>query len=215
MRVRLTFSKDGAMQYVGHLDLFRSWERTFRRSGLPLAYSHGFHPQPRLNLACALPLGFTSQCELLDAWLEQDLPILQTQESLTKALPPGIEIKDVNNIDLSAPSLQTQVLSAVYLITFFDRISDLPSRLSRVSSAKQLPRMRRNKSYDLRPLIENMSLLSVKETGNQVLRVELAARESATGRPEELLDELGLQFPSTHIHREKLILLSQQEYLQH
>lgn len=215
MRVRLTFSKDGAMQYVGHLDLFRSWERTFRRSGLPLAYSHGFHPQPRLNLACALPLGFTSQCELLDAWLEQDLPILQIQESLTKALPPGIEIKDVNNIDLSAPSLQTQVLSAVYLITFFDRISDLPSRLSRVSSAKQLPRMRRNKSYDLRPLIENMSLLSVKETGNQVLRVELAARESATGRPEELLDELGLQFPSTHIHREKLILLSQQEYLQH
>ena len=215
MRVRLTFSKDGAMQYVGHLDLFHSWERTFRRSGLPLAYSHGFHPQPRLNLACALPLGFTSQCELLDAWLEQDLPILQVQESLTKALPPGIEIKDVNNIDLSAPSLQTQVLSAVYLITFFDRISDLPSRLSRVSSAKQLPRMRRNKSYDLRPLIENMSLLSVKETGNQVLRVELAARESATGRPEELLDELGLQFPSTHIHREKLILLSQQEYLQH
>jgi radical SAM-linked protein len=215
MRVRLTFSKDGAMQYVGHLDLFHSWERTFRRSGLSLAYSHGFHPQPRLNLACALPLGFTSQCELLDAWLEQDLPILQIQESLTKALPPGIEIKDVNNIDLSAPSLQTQVLSAVYLITFFDRISDLPSRLSRVSSAKQLPRMRRNKSYDLRPLIENMSLLSVKETGNQVLRVELAARESATGRPEELLDELGLQFPSTHIHREKLILLSQQEYLQH
>ena len=215
MRVRLLFSKDGAMQYVGHLDLFHSWERTFRRSGLQLAYSHGFHPQPRLNLACALPLGFTSQCELLDAWLEQDLPILQIQESLTKALPPGIEIKDVNNIDLSAPSLQTQVLSAVYLITFFDRISDLPSRLSRVSSAKQLPRMRRNKSYDLRPLIENMSLLSVKETGNQVLRVELAARESATGRPEELLDELGLQFPSTHIHREKLILLSQQEYLQH
>jgi radical SAM-linked protein len=44
------------MRYTGHLDLHRAWERTFRRARLPLAYSQGFHPQPRLNLACALPL---------------------------------------------------------------------------------------------------------------------------------------------------------------
>ena len=81
MRIRITFSKSGAMQYVGHLDLHRSWERTFRRSGLPLAYSQGFHPQPRLNLACALPRGFTSQCEIFDAWLEQDVPIDRDQRS--------------------------------------------------------------------------------------------------------------------------------------
>ena len=207
MRVRLAFSKDGAMRYVGHLDLFRSWERTFRRSGLPIAYSQGFHPQPKMNLACALPLGFTSQCELLDAWLEQEHPLEQVQESLNHTLPPGIQIKSVESIDLSVPSLQTQVLSAIYIITLLDPIPDIVSRLSRVTSAQQLPRQRRNKSYDLRPLIENLNVLHADEQGNQRLRVQLAARESATGRPEELLAELGIQFQSTHIHREKLVLI--------
>jgi radical SAM-linked protein len=208
MRVRLTFSKNGAMRYVGHLDLFRSWERTFRRSGLPIAYSQGFHPQPRMNLACALPLGFTSQCELLDAWLEQELPLQHIQESLSQAVPPGLLIKEIERIDLSAPSLQSQVVSAVYAITLLDSVPDIAARLSRITSAGHLPRSRRNKPYNLRPLIENLSLDLNKESGKQILQVQLAARESATGRPEELLDELGIEFSSTHVHREKLVLRS-------
>jgi radical SAM-linked protein len=208
MRVRLTFSKNGAMRYVGHLDLFRSWERTFRRSGLPIAYSQGFHPQPRMNLACALPLGFTSQCELLDAWLEQELPPQHIQESLSQAVPPGLLVKEIERIDLSAPSLQSQVVSAVYAITLLDSVPDIAARLSRVTSAEQLPRLRRNKPYDLRPLMENLSLDLNKESGKQILQVQLAAREAATGRPEELLDELGIEFSSTHVHREKLVLRS-------
>lgn len=205
MRIRLTFSKTGPMQYIGHLDLHRSWERTFRRSGLPLAYSQGFHPQPRLNLACALPLGFTSQCEILDAWLEQDLPIAQIQETVSNALPPGLVVHSVEMIDLQAPTLQTQVNSAIYVITFFDVIPDLKDRLQRIISADHLPRIRRNKSYDLRSLIEEIALLPQNDSGNYEVRVQLAAREAATGRPEELLDELGIKFEATHVHREKLI----------
>jgi radical SAM-linked protein len=208
IRVRLTFSKNGAMRYVGHLDLFRSWERTFRRSGLPIAYSQGFHPQPRMNLACALPLGFTSQCELLDAWLEQELPPQHIQELLSQAVPPGLLVKEIERIDLSAPSLQSQVVSAIYAITLLDSVPDIAARLSRVTSAEQLPRLRRNKPYDLRPLMENLSLDLNKESGKQILQVQLAAREAATGRPEELLDELGIEFSSTHVHREKLVLRS-------
>jgi radical SAM-linked protein len=207
MRIRLTFSKDGAMRYVGHLDLFRSWERTFRRANLPLAYSQGFHPQPKMNLACALPLGFTSQCELLDAWLEQDFTITQIQQSLSQALPPGLQVKHVERIDVSAPSSQTQVTSAIYVITFLDDIPDAADRLQRIISSESLPRLRRNKSYDLRPLIEDLHLLPPDESGNLRLRVQLAARESATGRPEELLDEIGIKFASTRVHREDLRLV--------
>ena len=208
MRIRVTFSKAGAMQYVGHLDLHRAWERTFRRSGLSLAYSQGFHPQPRLNLACALPLGFTSQCEILDAWLEQDIPIAEIQESISIALPPGLEILDMENIDSHVPALQTQVTSAVYLITFLDEVSDLEDRLHRVITAEHLLRSRRNKSYDLRPLIEDIGLLYKDNEEKSVLRVQLAARDAATGRPEELLDELGIKFENTRVHRKKLILIN-------
>lgn len=77
MRLRLTFAKTDAMRFTGNLDLHRTWERTIRRAGLPLAYSQGFHPQPRLNLASALPLGFTSQFEMVDVWLENEMPLEQ------------------------------------------------------------------------------------------------------------------------------------------
>ncbi len=194
------------MQYVGHLDLHRSWERTFRRSCLPLEYSQGFHPQPHLNLACALPVGFTSQCELLDAWLEQDMSLIEVREALQSTLPPGLEILNLENIDLHAPALQTQVLSAVYSIHFLDDVPDLSDRLQRIISAEHLHRLRRNKPYDLRLLIEQACLVPPDVAGRSSMRVQLAARDGATGRPEELLAEMGLKFQDSHVHREALKL---------
>jgi radical SAM-linked protein len=208
MRIRITFSKTDAMRYTGHLDLFRSWERTFRRSGLPLAYSQGFHPQPRLNLACALPLGFTSECELLDAWLECTKPLQRIQQTIEAVLPPGLVIHGMGIINIQAPALQTQVTSVVYVITFLDEIPDLEERLQRITSSEHLPRLRRSKSYDLRPLIEELAFIPLHEGGNRKLRIQVSARESATGRPEELLDEMGIEFETTRIHREKIIFQS-------
>lgn len=208
MRIRITFSKAGAMKYVGHLDLHRSWERTFRRAGLLLEYSQGFHPQPHLQLACALPLGFTSQCELLDAWLEQDYPLPQVQHTLAAALPPGLEIVDLLAVDNRSPALQTQVTSALYQVAFLDGIPDLEERIQRVATADTLPRVRRNKAYDLRPLIESISPVTRNKDGLQVITVQMATREAATGRPEELLDEMGVQFADTRVHRIALLLKS-------
>ncbi len=95
IRLRITFAKTPAMRFTGHLDLHRAWERTFRRAGLPLAYSEGFNPHPRLNLASALPLGFTGQGEVIDAWLEQDLPLPEIQAALQRALPPGFQVAQI------------------------------------------------------------------------------------------------------------------------
>jgi radical SAM-linked protein len=206
MRIRITFSKSGPMQYVGHLDLHRAWERTFRRSGLPLEYSLGFHPQPRLNLACALPVGFTSQCELLDAWLEHDQPVDHVVTLITAVLPPGLEISSIVTIDERQPALQTQVRSAIYTITFLDEIPDMIERIHKVEAAEKLPRVRREKPYDLRPLIESISPILCPEGRACGLRLQMAAREGATGRPEELLDAMGVRFENTHVHREQLIL---------
>lgn len=206
MRIRITFAKSGPMQYVGHLDLHRSWERTFRRAGLPLAYSKGFHPQPRLNLACALSVGFTSQCELLDAWLEQAVPLAQVQQAISTALPPGIACIAVVSVDEHAPALQTQVASAIYLVTFLDEIPDLNNRLDMLKAAEHLPRIRHEKPYDLRPLIETITLVPKNNRMPIGLRIQLATRQGATGRPEELLDELGIKFEDTRVHREKIIL---------
>ena len=205
MRIRLTFSKTPAMRYTGHLDLHRAWERTFRRAALPLAYSQGFHPQPRLNLACALPLGITSQCELLDAWLDPPQPVEQVLAALVTASPPGIQITHIEEITERQPALQTQVTAAEYTVTLLDLQSDLEPRLAALLASPSLPRQRRGKDYDLRPLIEALLPLSPDASGLQRFHLRLSARESATGRPEEVLNALDILPEYTRVERIRLI----------
>jgi radical SAM-linked protein len=207
MRIRVYFAKTEAMQYTGHLDLHRAWERTFRRACLPLAYSQGFHPQPKLHLACALPLGFTSLCEAGDFWLEKTLPLEEIEAALVRALPPGIEILRLDEVEGHAPALSTQVQSTEYTVTLLDRLSNLEERLARLLEAKSLPRQRRGKSYDLRPLLEEIHSLPDDKIGMQRILLRLTARQAATGRPEEVLAELGLGIEAARIQRTKLIFM--------
>jgi len=205
MRLRIFFHKNEAMRFTGHLDLHKTWERIFRRAGLPLAYSQGFHPQPRLNLACALPLGFTSQGEVLDAWLEASLLLENVQAELAKSAPPGITIDKIDEMDLKVPALQTQVYSSEYEITFLTPVPELDQKLDEILAAKSLPRQRRDRSYDLKPLIEDLQRLPDTEEGFGRILTRLAAREGATGRPEELIDALGLIPSQARVHRTRLL----------
>ena len=207
MRIRITFIKAGALRYTGHLDLHRVWERAARRAALPLAYSQGFHPQPKMNMAAALPLGFSSRCEVLDMRLERDISLEDLPARLNGTLPPGLQVVDVQQVDERAPALQTQVRSAEYQVTLTEPMDppELQQRIDSLTESKTLPRERRGKMYDLRPLIEGLDLIGDGQGARLFMR--LAAREGATGRPEEVLDELGIAFEGTRIERTRLIFL--------
>ncbi len=192
------------MRYTGHLDLHRTWERVFRRADLPLAYSQGYHPQPRINLACALPLGFTSESEVVDVWIENDLPLVEVHQALIPALPPGIAILDIAEADPHEPALPTQVVASEYIVTLLDATYELNQRVAELLSAQELPRERRSKPYDLRPLIETIERLPDDPQGRARLKMRLSARSSATGRPEEVLAALDIPPESTRIHRTRL-----------
>lgn len=208
MRVRITFAKMGPLRYTGHLDLHRIWERTCRRAGLPLSYSQGFHPQPKIQLAAALPLGFASRCELVDIWLDADIEITELPQRIQSAVPGGLHILAVQMVDERAPALQTLVHSADYEVTLRDPIDpdELTRHLRAVIEAQSLPRTRRNKAYDLRPLIEDLRQINPDPSGQPRLFMRLSAREGATGRPEEVLDALGIAFEGTYIERTALHL---------
>jgi len=201
MRIQITFSKQGALRYTGHLDLHKLWERAARRAELPLAYSQGFHPQPKMNIAAALPLGFSSRCEVLDMRLEHDIPLEGLQERLQQTLPTGIRVFAIESVDERAPALQTQVASAEYEVVSTEAGfgSDLKRRIDSVMETGSIIRERRGKTYDLRPLIEELKSLS-----SDKIFMRLTAREGATGRPEEVLDVLGIAFDETRIERTRL-----------
>lgn len=193
------------MRYTSHLDLHRTWERTIRRANLPLAYSHGYNPRPRIQIAAALPLGFTSQHEIVDVWFEDPLEIPQVRGALDEAAPPGIKILDIQEVDLRSPALQTQKIAADYTITFLEPAPDLEARIEAIRSAEQLPRQRRGKDYDLRPLVEEIQALSADEEDRQRIHLRLALREGATGRPEEVLLEMGIQPHLARVQRQRII----------
>lgn len=205
MRIRITFVKQGALRYTGHLDLHKLWERAARRAELPLAYSQGFHPQPKMNMAAALPLGFSSRCEIMDMKLERNIPLDDLPTRLNSTLPSGLQVVSVEQVDERAPALQTQVASAEYEVTLTEYVdgSELQQKVDVVIESKSLPRERRGKTYDLRPLIESLELLH-----SDKIRMQLTAREGATGRPEEVLDVLGIAFEDTRIERTRLIFQS-------
>ena len=212
MRIRITFVKQGPLRYTSHLDLHKLWERAARRAELPLAYSQGFHPQPKMNMAAALPLGFSSRCEVMDMKLEHDIPLTDLPTRLNRMLPAGLQVVNVEQVEERAPALQTQVMSAEYEVTLTESIdrSDLERKIDSVIESKALPRERRGKIYDLRPLIEDLLLMASDGSPSvQKIFMRLAARESATGRPEEVLDVLGIPFEETRIERTHLIFLSE------
>jgi len=203
MRIRITFAKTGALRYIGHLDLHKLWERSSRRANLALMYSQGFHPQPKIQLASALPLGFSSRCELVDLWIdgEVDLPALPGQ--LAKAVPPGLGILAIENVEEKGPPLQTQVISAEYEVTLLNETNPewLTQRITDCLQTESLPRERRGKAYELRPLIEAISLIDPDPEGHTRLLLQLTAREGATGRPEEVLDVLSIPYEDTRVER--------------
>lgn len=215
MRIRITFAKQGALRYTGHLDLHKLWERAARRAELPLAYSQGFHPQPKMNIAAALPLGFSSRCEVMDMRLEHEIPLDGLREKLQGTLPTGIQVSSVETVDEKSPPLQTQVESAEYEVTLTEAVtgSDLQRKIDSVMEAESIIRERRGKTYDLRPLIEDLRILesnsspSMQEQTPALQRIfmRLAAREGATGRPEEVLDMLDIAFEGTRIERTRLL----------
>jgi radical SAM-linked protein len=204
VRLRITFAKTGTLRYTGHLDLQTVLERTARRAALPLAYTQGFHPGPRIQIACALPLGFSGRAELVDLWLDDSaLPSLPPDllPRLQSAAPPGLTLLSVEQVEERSPALQTRVVAACYQVTLLDAPPpDLADRVTRLLEAPALPRQRRAKPYDLRPLILSL------EYAPPLLHMTLSAREGATGRPEELLDELGLLPASTRIERTHLVM---------
>ncbi|MGB7093413.1 MAG: TIGR03936 family radical SAM-associated protein [Anaerolineales bacterium] len=203
MRIRVKFAKTEPMRFTSHLDLYRAWERLLRRANVQLVFSQGYNPRPKLQLAAPLPLGITSCSEIIDFWLSEgpdDLEILTSE--LIQVQPPGIDIMTVKSVDPSAPPLQKKVTAAQYEVTLLEQSFELDQRIKSLLISEAIIRQRRGKSYDLRPLIQE---LSIDSDDPNLIQMLLIAQEGSTGRPEEVLLALDIQPENTRIERTKII----------
>jgi radical SAM-linked protein len=208
-RLRLGYAKGQPLQYISHLDLARTWERAFRRARLPLAYSQGFNPRPRFQMAAALPVGVTGRSELLDIWLVEPLSIEEAVSRLRPVLPGGLEVLSAAEVDLKALALQAQIRAADYraILDTGEPAEAIDSRIRALLASPAIPRRRMQKgewqTYDLRPLIQEVRVEGAAE-GTILLTLRLEASPQGAGRPEEVLDALGLALCRHRVERTRL-----------
>ena len=104
-KLRLLFVKEEQASYISHLDLMRTFQRGFPRAGLTLRHSQGFHPHPIISIVLPLPVGQSSECELLDFELEQDVEAADIAERLNAGLPAGLHVRESYCVERPARDL--------------------------------------------------------------------------------------------------------------
>lgn len=205
-RLRVTFGKGHAIKYISHLDLCQAWERALRRAGVPLAYSQGYNPHARLQLAAALPLGYTSSAERMDVLLDAPLSPEEFVSMVSPVLPVGLTLLAVETVALDTPSLQSVLNQAEYRVRLETAMSpaEVEARIAQLLSAEHYeqvdPRKQDARPLDVRPLIHELCL-ETSDKGAVVLRMRLSAGSRGHLRPEVVLAALGLADAPAHIER--------------
>jgi radical SAM-linked protein len=196
-KIRLKFRKVGEMRFLSHLELAHLFYRASKRADLPLCFSEGFHPMPRIVFATALPVGMESLMEIVDIECEGKITPPEVLERLNRTLPPGVEIMEADEVplffhlsSLSYPSVYWIPLD--HFISKEEAIPKIEKALDEKEFLVHQERDGKKRSVDIRPLIEKMELKEKKGSSGETSQwgVELVLRR-VTGRTAKPIEIVG------------------------
>lgn len=190
MKVRIKFSKEGPMKFVGHLDTMRYFQKALRRAELPVAFSGGYSPHMIMSFAAPLGVGTTSLGEYFDLELTETVPTAVIEEKLNSTMAEGVRVISARAVeDGKAGKAMALVAAADYFVEFRegkepevpwkDRIGDFTA-LPSVTVTKKTKRS--EKEVDIRPYIYQMEL-----KGDKVF-MKLASASANYTKPELVMD---------------------------
>lgn len=223
-RLRVWFGKQGNMSLVSHLDLMRLFDRVIRRAGLPITFTGGFHPGPRISLASALALGATSSGEIADFEFTEPIDVQTFYTQLVKQLPTDIPVYNVVEIDIKSPSANQSLEAAEYLLTVSTsetevQLTQWQSWIETITHQGEFLSTHTTKSgkqelINLRDRLWEIALISASKSESDstaVLRYLGSCRPNGVIlRPEQILSMLAIvanqEFHLLHIHRNRLVI---------
>jgi radical SAM-linked protein len=187
-RVRIRFAKQGDLRLISHRDLMRTWERLFRRAGISLATSEGFHPKPKMMFPSALAVGIEGLDEVLEIELADEQEPARLAAAIRSQAPPGLVVHGVETLPRGGRKTQLRGMTFTVEVPP-ERRSDVEERADWLlaESSYAVNREGRAEPLELRPLIDELSL---DESG--VLSIRLRVAGDGSARPREVLDALGL-----------------------
>lgn len=173
MKVRISYRKLGKVRFLGHLDMARLWERGLRKAAVPVAMSAGFTPRPKVSFGLALPTGAESVVELFDVTLDDsriqvDGAVVDfdgLRSTLTDAMPPGIDVLDVDPVAPQSWSLQEDVTATTWIMAIDSSVvADVDERVADVVSSAEIWIERERKGErrrdDVRPGVLDLRVIS-------------------------------------------------------
>jgi len=218
-RVRVRFSKEGEMRLVSHLDLVRLFDRAVRRAKLPISFTGGYHPGPRISIANALSLGMSSSGEIVDFDLKETYDLDAFEKQLAEQLPTGINIESVESVSLknSATSLLEK---AEYFVTIEAQTPVSEAQWQAASQAmfnreeilwEKTTKSGKKKTLNLRDRAFDFSFVEQLDERTAKLRYLGSCRNDGTLlNPEHfvyMLEQVtGMELQLNHAHRQQLIL---------
>ncbi len=204
-KYRLEFSKEGDAKFVSHLDLVRLFTRVFKRAGLPLAYSEGFNPHPKMSIGIPLSVGVTSEAELLDAEFYEEVPAIEIKERMNQTMPIGIAITKVQRIEQGMPKLSS-VSRASYRVSLSGEgvaKEALSEFLKRETIEVEKKTKRSEKLVDIKP-----DIFGISHEDEKTLIMTLATGSTANLKPEVVLSAMRLYIPDCAGEAERIHRLS-------
>lgn len=216
-RIRVWFGKIGEIALVSHLDLVRLFDRVVRRAAIPISFTGGFHPGPRISIANALSLGATSSGEIVDFELTKVMDLETFKQQLTAQLPADLPVYQVEEIPLNAPAATRVLEKAEYLLTFNSEGIDCQQWQNWIEAIKQATVMEREKTtksgkkvtINLREQLYELELKTVDKQA--VLCYVGSCRNDGTLlQPDHIVEMLervsGQEISLLNFHRQRLIL---------
>jgi radical SAM-linked protein len=193
---RLRFSKEANFKFVSHLELIKNIERALRRAQIPLAYSEGFHPHPRLSFGPALAVGISSIDEYFDLVLREEWEAEALVNALNPVLPTGLEITAARRCKVAVKPLNAVINRAAYLIelaTTPETAGSLVAELDQISDAAEImvTRTHKNilKTVNIRPWLHS---IKIENSSKNRLQIRIGGEIGSGGnlRPEEVLAQI-------------------------
>lgn len=190
--------------------MMRLWHRALRRAGMPLAYSQGYNPHPKIAIASPLAVEVTSEGELVDVFLHRKVSLEFFAKVVGEQLPHGVRIIGLKDVWLRLPSIQSQLRFAEYTVEVESGLESkdvsqaIRSLLKKTSLPWQHTRGNSVHNYDLRLLIDDIWIIS-RNVSSYTLGMRLRNDSKGSGRPDQVILALGFPEASKLIHRTKLI----------
>ena len=226
-KIRMWFGKVGEMSLISHLDLVRLFDRAIRRAALPISFTGGYHPGPKISIANALSLGITSNGEIADFELTEDIDLEEFRTRLAAQLPENIPIYKVEDFELTSLNASRLMDRAEYLITVQLAGEHNPDTctwqkwVETINNSQEIlwekfTKSGNKKVINLRDRLFTLTLESISDTttNSAVLRFTGSCRNDGTNlSPDNLIYMLekvtNLEFQLLQVHRQQLILNTQ------